>query len=300
MASKKTPAITKAIFPIAGLGTRFLPVTKTVPKELLPIIDQPLLQYAISEAYECGIREIIFVISEHKLSLKEYVDHNPRLENFLQERGKGTLCQFIHDLLPHDLKCTFVVQDEAKGLGHAILCGKEHINPGEFFVVTLPDDFIYCTHEDSTLGEMVQCYNENHSSVMLYRNVQPHQTQSYGIMECNPDHTIHRIVEKPHPDEAPSNHAVVGRYILPHKIFELLEETQPDKSQEIQITDAIATLVTEHPVIAQPLTGVHFDCGSKIGYLEANIYCALHSDFKEPLQEFILQILNQNKTIKQT
>jgi UTP--glucose-1-phosphate uridylyltransferase len=276
-ASGAHPRIRKAVFPVAGLGTRFLPATKTVPKEMLPIIDKPLIQYAVDEAIEAGCDTLVFVTNRYKHAVADYFDKAYELEQKLEKAGKLEQLELVRSVLPPGVRAVFVTQAEALGLGHAVLCAKPVIGD-EPFAVILPDDLIW-NRGPGAMRQMADVAAETGASVIATQDVPREQTGSYGIVATQ-DFTQRRgaisaIVEKPAPDVAPSTLAVVGRYILSPRIFELLEATQPGAGGEIQLTDAISALLLEQPVLAYRFLGTRFDCGTHIGLVEATIRYAL-------------------------
>jgi UTP--glucose-1-phosphate uridylyltransferase len=284
------PRIRKAVFPVAGLGTRFLPATKTVPKEMLPIIDRPLIQYAVDEAIEAGCDTLVFVTNRYKHSVADYFDKAYELEQKLEKSGKHELLALIKDVLPPGVRAVFVTQAEALGLGHAVLCAKPVIGD-EPFAVLLPDDVIW-NRGDGALKQMADIAERENASVIAVQDVPAEQTGSYGIVDThgetgNPA-PIHGMVEKPHPAVAPSTLAVVGRYVLDGSLFAHLEKTRPGKGNEIQLTDAIADLIDESPLLAYRFEGRRFDCGSRIGLVEATIRFALdHDDLAEEARAYM-------------
>ncbi len=269
--------IRKAVFPVAGLGTRFLPATKTVPKEMLPIIDKPLIQYAVDEAIEAGCDTLVFVTNRYKHAVADYFDKAYELEHRLEKSGKTELLQLVRNVLPAGVSAVFVTQTEALGLGHAVLCAKAVIGD-EPFAVMLPDDLIW-NRGPGALAQMADLAEQDGCSVIAVQQVPREQTASYGIVATEAFHgrsgRISAIVEKPDPETAPSTLAVVGRYILDPRIFELLGTTKPGKGGEIQLTDAIAALLSEQTVNAYRFKGTRFDCGTHIGLIEATIRFAL-------------------------
>lgn len=281
--------ITKAIFPVAGLGTRFLPATKANPKEMLPIVDKPLIQYAVEEAVAAGIKELIFVTSSSKRAIEDHFDSNFELEATLTEKGKKELLDIVKGILPEGVSCAYIRQKSPQGLGHAVLCAKSLVL-NEPFAVLLADDLIDGGSEPC-LKQMVARFNEKQASIIAVQEVDADQTQKYGIVDvlCQTVTMAMRgIVEKPLAKNAPSNLAVVGRYILTPQIFHLLENTHRGSGGEIQLTDAIAKLLLEEPVYAYQFAGKRYDCGSKLGYLEATVAYALKhpelaEDFKRTL-----------------
>jgi UTP--glucose-1-phosphate uridylyltransferase len=272
--------VKKAVFPVAGLGTRFLPATKTVPKEMLPVVDKPLIQYAVDEAIEAGIDTLVFVTNRYKHAVADYFDKAYELEQKLEKAGKSELLAMIRDVLPKHVRCVFVTQTEALGLGHAVLCAKPVIG-NEPFAVLLPDDLIWSKGRGA-LGQMVDLAGKENASVISVQQVPQEQTSSYGIVSA-PNFTgrfgaIEQIVEKPKPEIAPSNLAVVGRYVLSGAIFPILEKTRSGAGGEIQLTDAIAGLLKQEKVLAYQFEGRRFDCGTRIGLIEATIQYALDHD----------------------
>jgi len=269
--------ISKAIFPVAGLGTRFLPATKANPKEMLPIVDKPLIQYAVEEAIEAGITELIFVTSSSKRAIEDHFDSNFELEANLIERGKTELLEIVRGILPEGVSCVYIRQKSPRGLGHAVWCAKPLVM-NEPFAVLLADDLID-GGERSCLTQMVAQFQQHQASIVAVEKIAPHETQKYGIVDVNNVHEalmpLQGIVEKPIPSVAPSHLGVVGRYILTPRIFSLLEETCAGSHGEIQLTDAIAKLLMEEPVLAYQFSGQRYDCGSKLGYLDATIAYAL-------------------------
>ncbi len=286
-----TPApIKKAVFPVAGMGTRFLPATKASPKEMLPIVDKPLIQYAVEEAVAAGCTEMVFVTGRNKRSIEDHFDKAYELETELAYRNKNKLLEFVQDILPRHVTCMYIRQAEALGLGHAVLCARAAVGDNPFAVI-LADDLIDA--EPGALAQMMQHYRTTGNSVLGVERVDPQQTGSYGIVEVDEVHgrqRIRSIVEKPHPDEAPSNLAVVGRYILTPRIFDQLTDLPRGAGGEIQLTDAIARLLQYEPVWAHAFHGTRYDCGSKLGYLEATVAYGLQhpevgADFARLLQQ---------------
>lgn len=269
--------IKKAVFPVAGLGTRFLPATKTVPKEMLPIIDRPLIQYAVDEAIEAGCDTLVFVTNRYKHAVADYFDKAYELEQKLEKSGKLEQLELVRNVLPSHVRAVFVTQAEALGLGHAVLCAKPIVG-NEPFAVILPDDLIW-NRGDGALKQMADAAQANGASMIAVQDVPHDQTGSYGIVATEAfagrSGRINAIVEKPKPEVAPSNLAVVGRYVLDARIFDLLENTTPGAGGEIQLTDAIAMLLAEKPVHAYRFQGTRFDCGTHIGLIEATIRYAL-------------------------
>ena len=283
--------ITKAVFPVAGLGTRFLPATKASPKEMLPIVDKPLIQYAVEEAVAAGITDMIFVTGRSKRAIEDHFDKAYELETELERKGKTELLAFVRNMLPKDINCIYLRQAEALGLGHAVLCAR-HVVGDEPFAVLLADDLL--DGEPAVLRQMVDVHAQRQASVLGVQEVPRADTRSYGIVASAPlSERIERvtaIVEKPSPEQAPSNLAVVGRYVLTPRIFDLLEQVKPGSGGEIQLTDAIAALLDEQSVLAYRFDGVRYDCGSKIGYLKATVEFALrHSEVAGEFAEYLEQ-----------
>ena len=282
--------VKKAVFPVAGLGTRFLPATKTVPKEMLPVVDKPLIQYAVDEAIEAGIDTLIFVTNRYKHAVADYFDKAYELEQKLEKAGKTELLEMIRDVLPKHVRCVFVTQAEALGLGHAVLCAKPVVG-NEPFAVLLPGDLIWNTGRGA-LGQMVDLAEKENASVISVQEVPREQTSSYGIVAA-PNFTgrfgaIEQIVEKPRPEVAPSNLAVVGRYVLSGDIFPLLEKPRSGAGGEIRLTDAIAQLLKQDKVLAYQFEGRRFDCGTRIGLIEATIQFALdHDDLADEARAYM-------------
>ncbi|WJW76719.1 UTP--glucose-1-phosphate uridylyltransferase GalU [Thiohalobacter sp. IOR34] len=284
--------VRKAVFPVAGMGTRFLPATKANPKEMLPIVDKPLIQYAAEEAISAGIEELVFVTSSSKRAIEDHFDKNYELEAELQRRGKAKLLEIVQNVVPPGVSCVYVRQPEALGLGHAVLCAKPVIGD-EPFAVILADDLID-GHGCSCLTQMVAAFEYNRCSLLGVEEVPPEETDKYGVVKSDPVssnlHRISGIVEKPSPAEAPSNLAVVGRYILTPRIFHHLENTERGAGGEIQLTDAIAALLQEEQVMAYQFEGTRYDCGSKLGYLMATIeYGLQHEELAEAFGSYLNQ-----------
>ena len=263
--------IKKAVFPVAGMGTRFLPATKASPKEMLPIVDKPLIQYAVEEAVEAGCTDIVFITGRNKRSIEDHFDKAYELETELERKNKNALLELTQNILPEGVNLMYIRQPEALGLGHAVLCAAPAVG-NEPFAVILADDLIDAPK--GALAQMMDVYNATGSSVLGVETVDPSQTGSYGIVEIAPKDAYQRvtsIVEKPKPADAPSNLAVVGRYILTPAIFDLLRHTQAGAGGEIQLTDAIAALLQQETVLAHAFSGHRYDCGSKLGYLQATL-----------------------------
>ncbi|MBA2237780.1 MAG: UTP--glucose-1-phosphate uridylyltransferase GalU [Lysobacter sp.] len=288
--------IRKAVFPVAGLGTRFLPATKTVPKEMLPIIDKPLIQYAVDEAVEAGCDTLVFVTNRYKHAVADYFDKAYELEQKLEQAGKIEQLELIRNVLPKNVRAVFVTQAEALGLGHAVLCARPVIGD-EPFAVLLPDDLIW-NRGKGALTQMADAAESTGASMIAVQDVPRENTASYGIVATDTFERRHgrisAIVEKPQPDDAPSTLAVVGRYVLSPRIFHLLETTRPGAGGEIQLTDAIATLLSEEAVDAYRFQGTRFDCGTHIGLIEATIRYALdHEKLSEAAQQLMQSALRE-------
>ena len=288
--------IRKAVFPVAGLGTRFLPATKTVPKEMLPIIDRPLIQYAVDEAIEAGCDTLIFVTNRYKHAVADYFDKAYELEQKLEAAGKHEQLELIRNVLPAGVRAVFVTQTEALGLGHAVLCAKPVVGD-EPFAVILPDDLIW-NRGAGALAQMADAAEATGASVVAVQDVPREKTASYGIVAtddfANRQGRIRAIVEKPDPADAPSTLAVVGRYVLNPRIFDLLEATGRGAGGEIQLTDAIAALLQEQPVNAYRFQGTRFDCGTHLGLIEATIRYALdHEKLSDAAQGLMQDALRE-------
>lgn len=269
--------ITKAIFPVAGLGTRFLPATKANPKEMLPIVDKPLIQYAVEEAVAAGITELIFVTNSSKRAIEDHFDSNYELEATLQQRGNEELLSIVRGILPDGVSCAYIRQKSPQGLGHAVWCAKQ-LTMNEPFAVLLADDLID-SKDQPCLAQMIYQFDNTQSSIVAVQKIQPEESKKYGIVDVAGATTslaqVQGIIEKPAAENAPSNLGVVGRYILTPAIFGMLEKTGSGSGGEIQLTDAIAALLQSEKVYAYQFAGKRYDCGSKLGYLDATIAYAL-------------------------
>ncbi len=270
--------VRKAVFPVAGLGTRFLPATKASPKEMLPIVDKPLIQYAVEEAASAGITEMIFITGRSKRAIEDHFDKAYELEAELEAKGKQDLLQLVRSVAPSSINCIYIRQPEALGLGHAVLCARPAVG-NEPFVVVLADDLMDSGDPDrSVIGQMVDEYRAHRASIVAVEDVPYDQTNKYGIVQSSPwgscTERMTGIVEKPAIDQAPSTLAVVGRYLLTPRIFDILASQPPGKGGEIQLTDAIEKLLADEPVLAYRFQGTRFDCGSKQGYLQATVTLA--------------------------
>lgn len=292
--------IRKAVFPVAGMGTRFLPATKANPKEMLPVVDKPLIQYAAEEAVAAGIDTLIFVTGRNKRSIEDHFDTAYEMERELEAKGKDKMLAVLRDILPDHVNCVFIRQSEALGLGHAVLCAKPVVND-EPFAVILADDLINFS-EQPCLAQMVDVFNYQHCSVLGTEPVPKEDVSSYGIVaghEVKPGlMEVSGIVEKPKVADAPSNVAVVGRYILTPRIFHLLENTPRGAGNEIQLTDAIAELLSEQRVLSFNFEGRRFDCGSKLGYLKAQVEFALvHEELGEEFGKYLSELHSRLDTV---
>ncbi len=280
-----------AVFPVAGRGTRFLPATKASPKEMLPIVDKPLIQYAVEEAIAAGATKLVFVTGASKRAIEDHFDTDAELEKALTESGKDELLASIRGIVPAGVSCVYIRQGEPLGLGHAVLCARPAVGDEPFFV-HLADDLI--AGEPGCLEQMAAEYAEHGGSVIAVETVPPEHTSSYGIVAVDSADRdrITQIVEKPAPEDAPSNSAVVGRYLLAPEIFDKLEKTGRGAGGEIQLTDGIADLLNESAVYAYSFKGVRYDCGSKLGYLQATVAYGLeHPDTGERFLEHLRNLL---------
>lgn len=286
--------IKKAIFPVAGLGTRFLPATKANPKEMLTVVDKPLIQYAAEEAVKAGITELIFVTSANKRAIEDHFDSNFELEHALASRGNLDRLEIVKNILPEGVSCAYVRQREALGLGHAVLCAQPLIGD-EPFAVLLADDLID-NDIKTCLEQMVDLFKQAPNSMVAVQRIPKADSKRYGIIEVENEQSnrmrMKNIIEKPAPEDAPSNLAAVGRYILTPKIFEHLANTSKGAGGEIQLTDAIASLLSDEAIDAYEFEGTRYDCGSKLGYLQATISLGVkHPEegehFKQYLQSYL-------------
>ena len=281
--------IKKAVFPVAGLGTRFLPATKASPKEMLPIVDKPLIQYAVEEAMDAGITDIIFISSRTKRTVEDHFDKAYELETELEARGKKRVLELVQSIRPAGVNFIYIRQAEALGLGHAVLCAQPVIGD-EPFAVILADDLI--DGKPSVMKQMVAQYDFYQCSVLGVQQVAPEETASYGIVDSTPlEERVSRvngIVEKPKPVDAPSTLGVVGRYILTPRIFHHIKHLKPGAGGELQLTDAIAALLIEQQVLAYAFDGIRYDCGSKLGYLQATVEYALkHPEVQDAFTDYL-------------
>ena len=293
--------IKKAIFPVAGIGSRFLPATKATPKEMLPIVDKPLIQYAVEEAVNAGISELIFITSHNKRTIEDHFDSNIELERNLEQAGKLKVLAILKEVVPPNVTFIYIRQMQPFGLGHAIWCARNVIG-NEPFAVLLADDLITTTNQNSCLQQMIEKYQQVKSSIIAVEHCETELVSNYGIVgveqNFNKFGKINNIIEKPKPKDAPSNLAVIGRYILSAKIFNYLDKAQKlfnntiGTGFEMQVTPAIFSLLNEENVYALDFDGIRYDCGQKIGYLQAVVAMALqHPDLKQDFKKFLTSIV---------
>ena len=285
--------VNKVVFPVAGLGSRFLPATKAIPKEMLPIIDKPLIQYAVDEAIDAGFSELIFITGNTKKAIQDHFKFNPDLNISNLTVDKKKFLSEMHRVIPSHVSCKYIIQDEPLGLGHAILQAKEAIGEDPFAVV-LADDLI--DSKQGVLKQMLDHYNDENSSIISVQKIMKSESINYGIIEfkeVNKDlMKIIDIVEKPSPENAPSNYGVVGRYILSSKIFSMLDKVSAGVGNEIQLTDAIKLLLKTNPIYSYKFSGTRHDCGTKIGFIKANIAFALNDpNYSDDLKIYIKNLL---------
>ena len=279
-----------AVFPVAGMGTRFLPATKANPKEMLSIVDKPLIQYATEEAVNAGIEILIFITGRNKVSIPNHFDKAYEIETELERKNKRKELELVQNILPSNVKCIYIRQNQALGLGHAVLCAKPAVGNNPFAVV-LADDMIL-SKKEGCLKQMVEKYKEVQSSILAVEKVEKEDLHKYGIIEGtknnSSDWELSNIIEKPNNDDAPSNMGVVGRYILKPSIFNILETTQKGAGDEIQLTDAIAMQILKEKVYAYEFEGKRFDCGNKFGFMKATIEYGLnHEEIAPKLKEYL-------------
>lgn len=284
--------ITRAVFPVAGLGTRFLPATKASPKEMLPVVDKPLIQYAVEEAIAAGITELIFVTGRSKRAIEDHFDRAAELEAELERRGNAAMLRTVQNIIPRNVSCVYVRQAHALGLGHAVLCAMPVIGD-EPFAVVLADDLIEA--RKPVLKQMAEIFQETGNSVIAVQKIPRAQSRQYGMVDVGrgttAPYTVRGIVEKPAPTAAPSTLGVVGRYILTSRIFSMLKQIRAGAGGEMQLTDAIARLIRVETVLAHPFEGVRYDCGSKLGYLLANVaYGLKHPEVARGLRNYMKNI----------
>ncbi|CAG9169315.1 UTP--glucose-1-phosphate uridylyltransferase GalU [Cupriavidus pampae] len=283
--------VTKAVFPVAGLGTRFLPATKASPKEMLPVVDKPLIQYAVEEAMAAGITEMIFVTGRSKRAIEDHFDKAYELEAELEAKNKKALLDVVRSIKPSHVECFYVRQPEALGLGHAVLCAAKLVG-AEPFAVMLADDLL--DGNTPIMKQMVDVYNHYNCSVLGVEEIAPEQSRSYGVVEGREwDERVIKmsgIVEKPAPEDAPSNLGVVGRYILTPRIFDHIRDLKPGAGGEFQLTDAIQSMLDQEQVLAYRYEGVRYDCGSKLGLLKATVEFALkHPEVRDQFSAYLAQ-----------
>ena len=281
--------LNKIVFPVAGLGSRFLPATKATPKEMLPIVDKPLIQYAVEEAIDAGFTELIFVNAKSKISIKEHFDPNLNLEISNLTKEKKELLNQTNQIIPNNVSCSYIIQDEPLGLGHAILLAKSVIKKDPFAVI-LADDLI--DSQKGVLKQMVEEYKDSSSSIVSVQKIDKSNSIHYGMVSIRDDNLksmqLENIIEKPLPEDSPSNLGVVGRYIFCNKILDFLENTSFGTGNEIQLTDAIKLMLSSYPVFAYEFEGIRYDCGDKLGFIKANIEYALKSGiFGDELKEYL-------------
>ena len=287
---KKYNEVKIAVFPVAGMGTRFLPATKANPKEMLSIVDKPLIQYATEEAVNAGIEILIFITGRNKVSIPNHFDKAYEIETELERKNKRKELELVQNILPSNVKCIYIRQNQALGLGHAVLCAKPAVGNNPFAVV-LADDMIL-SKKEGCLKQMVEKYKEVQSSILAVEKVEKENLHKYGIIEGtknnSSDWELSNIIEKPNNDDAPSNMGVVGRYILKPSIFNILETTQKGAGDEIQLTDAIAMQILKEKVYAYEFEGKRFDCGNKFGFMKATIEYGLnHEEIAPKLKEYL-------------
>ena len=286
---KRGDKVRKAVFPVAGMGSRFLPATKASPKEMMPVVDKPLIQYAVEEAIEAGITEMIFVTGRTKRSIADHFDKAYELEHQLEQRGKKELLEIAQNVVPKGVSCTYIRQNEALGLGHAVAV-TSHLVGDEPFAVILADDLIH--HKKGAVKQMVEVFDYYKSSVIAVQKVEGPEISAYGVISGKEqsDHVrlIDDIVEKPAFEDAPSDMGVTGRYLFTPQIFEHLANLKPGAGGELQLTDAIQTLLKAEQVLAYEYQGIRYDCGSKMGLLKANIELGLeHHEIGEELRQYL-------------
>jgi UTP--glucose-1-phosphate uridylyltransferase len=292
-------AIKKAVFPVAGLGSRFLPATKAQPKEMLPIVDKPLIQYAVEEAVAAGINELVFITGRNKRAIEDHFDKAYELEAELEAAGKEALLKLVRQVIPKNVSCIYIRQSEPLGLGHAVLCARPVIG-NDPFAVLLADDFMDTADgHKPVLAQMTDLYEYEKCSVLAVQDVPREHTRQYGIVSARPYRPdlelVAGIVEKPQPDEAPSTLAVVGRYVLSGAIFDHLANVGKGAGGEIQLTDGIAALLARERVLAYRYAGQRYDCGSKLGYLKATAAIGLkHPETAAGYREFLQQLCKEN------
>ena len=283
------PKLKKAVFPVAGFGSRFLPVTKASPKEMMPVVDKPLIQYAVEEAAAAGVTDMIFVTGRHKRAIEDHFDKAYELETELERKGKEALLAQVRSVLPEGVRCIYIRQPEPLGLGHAVLCAQPVVG-NDPFAVLLADDLM--DSQPPALARMAEIYEREQCSLLGVEEVPRDQTESYGIVTIErmqgDTGRMRAIVEKPKPAQAPSTLGVIGRYVLTPRIFDLLSAVTPGAGGEIQLTDAISAMLEHERVLAVRLPGKRFDCGSKLGYLQATVELGLrHPEVGEAFARYL-------------
>ena len=286
--------LTKAVFPVAGLGTRFLPATKAIPKEMLPVVDKPLIQYAVEEAYAAGIRQMIFVTGRNKRAIEDHFDTAYELETELEAANKHALIALVRSIKPHDMSCVYVRQSKALGLGHAVLCAEPLVG-NEAFAVLLADDLMI--GKTPVLQQMVQQYQQSPHTILAVQDVPLEDTRRYGIVDVAGVQSdlakVRAMVEKPSPETAPSTLAVAGRYILTPRIFESIRQQPKGAGGEIQLTDGIAGLLNTEGVLAYRYEGTRYDCGSREGYIQATFEMAMRDPSLVHVVKNVLGLLSR-------
>lgn len=294
--------IRKAVFPVAGLGSRFLPATKAQPKEMLPIVDKPLIQYAVEEAVAAGITDMVFITGRNKRAIEDHFDKAYELETELEAAGKARLLELVQNVIPKHINCIFIRQSEPLGLGHAVLCARPVVGD-EPFAVLLADDFMDVADDQKpVLAQMTAIFSDEDASLLAVQDVPRVDTKQYGIISIesykNDLSLINNIVEKPHPDVAPSTLAVVGRYVLTNRIFDCLEGLGKGAGGEIQLTDGIARLMQTEKVFSYRYAGQRYDCGSKLGYLKATLAMGLkHPETGTAFAEYMKAMIGHKSTL---
>ena len=294
--------VKKAVIPAAGLGTRFLPATKAQPKEMLPIVDTPTIQYIVEEAVHSGIEDLIIVTGRHKRAIEDHFDKNLELEIALKEKGKDKRLQKVQDI-SNLINVHYVRQKEPKGLGHAILCAKTFVG-NEPFAVLLGDDIV--NSKKPVTKQLMEAFKKEQSSIIGVQKVSDSEVSKYGIVDYSSQngdklYKVDSLVEKPDADKAPSNIAILGRYIITPRIFSILEDTPPGKGNEIQLTDALVRLMEEEEMYAQIFDGKRYDIGNKLGFLEATVEFALErGDIKDEFSQYLIDLLKDNQLLEDT
>lgn len=291
--------IRKAVFPVAGLGTRFLPATKAQPKEMLTVIDKPIIQFAVEEAIASGITHLIFVIGRTKRSIADHFDSNPELDMLLRSKGQDEMADHLNSIIPSNVSCVYFRQAEALGLGHAVACAAPVIDEDEPFAVLLADDLMRA--QSPVLKQMIDIFDNNGRSLVAVESVAEQMVQSYGIVDADLPHAgsvgaVRGVIEKPRPQDAPSNQAIVGRYILDGRIMDMLRKQKPGAGNEIQLTDALSGLIDELGLDAYRFHGRRYDCGSKMGFLECTMASAMEHPEFGPRARALMQSMIERKS----